>query len=235
MAENEETEIKKRYERRESAGISGRYSPFNPAYRFFSHDAEEGLLSVLSRHGITDLSDSRILDVGCGRGDWLRKMVSYGARPDNLHGVELMEKFVEQGRPLMPPGVTLQAGSAERLDYPDGHFDIVMQFMMFTSILDSGLKERIAAEMLRVTRPGGAIIWYDFRYDNPRNPDVKGIGKAEVRELFKGCDADFVSVILAPPLIRAFIRIPAVCRILRAVPFLRSHLIAFIKKQQTVA
>jgi len=34
------------------------------------------------------LEQMMILDVGCGKGNWLRFLLSLGARPENLHGIE---------------------------------------------------------------------------------------------------------------------------------------------------
>ena len=52
-----------------------------------------------------------------------------------------------------------------------------MQSTCFTSILDQEMKKSIAREVLRVLKDEGIILWYDFRYNNPKNPDVKGIEK----------------------------------------------------------
>jgi hypothetical protein len=57
--------------------------------------------------------------------------------------------------------------------------------------------------MLRVLKDGGLILWYDFCYDNPRNPDVRGIGKREIIKLFPNCRFDFHRVTLLPFLSRA--------------------------------
>jgi hypothetical protein len=32
-----------------------------------------------------------------------------------------------------------------------------------------------------LTKPGGQVLWYDFVYDNPRNPDVRGVPLARIR------------------------------------------------------
>jgi hypothetical protein len=50
-----------------------------------------------------------------------------------------------------------------------------MQFTVFTSILDKDMKRNIAAEMLRVLKPKGVIIWYDYFVNNPKNSDVRGV------------------------------------------------------------
>ncbi len=53
------------------------------------------------------------------------------------------------------------------------------------------MKRKIASEMLRVLKEDGSIIWYDFFVRDPRNKDVSGIGKNEIRQLFPGCQIEF--------------------------------------------
>ena len=51
-------------------------------------------------------------------------------------------------------------------------FDIVMQYTVFTSVLDYEVKKRIAREMVRVSKKNGSIIWYDMRITNPSNLNI---------------------------------------------------------------
>ena len=90
-----------------------------------------------------------------------------------------------------------------RLPFSDGSFDFVSQFVLFTSILDQEMKRQMAREIYRVLVPRGRFLWYDFAYNNPRNPDVRGIRLAEVRELFPGFSIASRRITLAPPLGRA--------------------------------
>lgn len=66
------------------------------------------------------------------------------------------EGLRRQGRFLL---IDFRCGNAENLPYEDESFDIVMQFTVFTSILDSEMKQNIAREMLRVIKPDGIILW----------------------------------------------------------------------------
>ena len=81
---------------------------------------------------------------------------------------------------------SIRSGNAARLALPNDFFDVVLQSTVFTSILDRSLQHAIAVEMLRVLKPDGFILWYDFRWNNPRNPDVRGIQAQEISELFSG-------------------------------------------------
>jgi ubiquinone/menaquinone biosynthesis C-methylase UbiE len=122
-------------------------------------------------------------------------------------------------------------GSASQLPWPDQSFDLVSQFTVFTSILDPALKQAIAAEMLRVLKPGGAVLWFDFRVNNPANPHVRGIPAREIRSLFAGCHVELASALLAPPLGR---RIAGwswpLAELLHSFPFLRTHYAGLIRK-----
>ncbi len=168
-----------------------------------------------------------VLDVGCGDGTWLMVFRQLGAR--KLAGIELNDERCSRARRNVPEA-ELVCGSAHHLPWPDASFDIVSQFVMFTSILDWNLKQRIATEMLRVLKPSGVILWYDFRVNNPRNRQVRGIGKTEIDSLFPSCDIRLHSLILAPPLASIVVpRSPRLASVLERVPFLRTHYLGLIK------
>ena len=67
------------------------------------------------------------------------------------------------------------------------------------------MKQAIAREMLRVLKPQGSILWYDFFMDNPRNSNVRGIGRRELASLFPDCRIWLRRVTLAPPLARRIV------------------------------
>ena len=103
---------------------------------------------------------------------------------------------------------------------------------MFTSILEAEMKQQAAKEMGRVLKAGGAILWYDFLFDNPRNPDVKGIRAREIRELFPGFEITLRKITLAPPIARKIPlgSLPTLYPLLGALPFLRTHYLGLFVK-----
>lgn len=107
----------------------------------------------------------------------------WGTRPENMAGVDLLPDRIAEARRLCPEAVNLRCGSATKLEFPDATFDLVLQSTVLTSILDSGMKQSIASEMLRVLKPDGIILWYDYHVNNPWNPDVRGVKKREIHEL----------------------------------------------------
>jgi hypothetical protein len=73
------------------------------------------------------------------------------------------------------------------------------------------------------------MIWYDFKYNNPNNLDVKGVGKTEIKKFFpKAKKIIFHNVTLAPPIGR---RVGKMYNLINFLfPFLRTHVIAEIYK-----
>jgi SAM-dependent methyltransferase len=157
---------------------------------------------LLTRHGLMPLAGKRILEVGCGSGKWLRDVLSWGAEPAQLCGVELREGTAARARRLCPPGVTIECGNAAELRYPSHSFDIVLQAGLFSALLEQETKTAVAAEMLRVVRPNGLILWYDALVTSPGNPYVRPISRNEISRLFPGCSIELQRIGLAGPVAR---------------------------------
>jgi ubiquinone/menaquinone biosynthesis C-methylase UbiE len=227
----EETRIDEVYRRRSA---SQRYSWFDKGHVFTLQQLERRLLSAIRRFGVAPLHSTKILEVGCGNGYWLREFVKWGASPENVTGVELLRSRVTLARKLCPKGVKVQHENAAQISFADASFDLVFQATVFTSILDSRLKTRVAAEMLRVLRQDGLILWYDFHVNNPRNPDVRGVKKREIANLFPGCRIKLGKITLAPPVVRLLAPHSwTLCELLEAVPWLCTHYLGVIRKPPT--
>src|SRR6266436_5054151 len=202
--EQELARIQEEYKRRAVCqALTERYSLFNEATLLQAQDLERNLLTLLKKHGFTHLADKKILDVGCGSGSHLQRFTIYGAKPANLSGIDLMTDRIEQAQHLNPT-IDWRVGSAHQLPYPDASFDLVVLFVVFSSILNKSLRQDIADEIWRVRKLGGLIFCYDFAFSNPRNPAVEGISRQQIQQLFKrpGAQFDFRRVILAPPISR---------------------------------
>ena len=103
---------------------------------------------------------------------------------------------------------------------------------IFSSILDRGMADNVASEIVRVMRPGGALLWYDVRYDSVSNASVKGVGHARIRNLFPALHGSLRSVTLLPPLARRLGPATGVLYpTLASLPPLRSHLVGLLRKK----
>ena len=203
---------------------TAKYSWFSSGQQLMLHGAARALLDALRRAGVSRLDEMRVLEIGCGSGHWLRELVQWGVRPDRLVGIDLIAERLGDARARCAPGVRLATASAAALPFADGAFDIVLQSTVLTSVLDATVRERIAAEMMRVLRPDGFVLWYDFLVDNPRNRDVRGVDRRELSRLYPGWTLDLRRVTLAPPLARYLApRMWTLAAALTALPFLCTH------------
>ncbi len=219
---DERARIAAYYQQRHEAGLSRRYSLFQPGSLFRVQGFERDVLAALTRHGYDELSRYRVLDVGCGDGAFLRRLVSWGAEPSKLAGVDLLEDRVANAR-RTDPCLDVRQADASSLPFEDASFDLVFQLTVFSSILDPAMRRAVAVEMVRVLRPGGAVVSYDFRVARDRQ-NTRPLRVAELRELFPDCTVDARRVTLVPPLARVVARWSwLLCELLEAVPLLRTH------------
>jgi len=151
--------IHREYCRRDALGLSKIYCYANPAYLFHIQEREWEILRLLRDENI-NLAKCRILEVGCGTGHILQRFLEFGAR--EATGIDLMENRIQTGK-MKYPLLHLMRGNAGRLPYKESSFDLVMQFMCLSSVLDPLMRQQIADEMWRVLRPGGTILSYDLR------------------------------------------------------------------------
>jgi ubiquinone/menaquinone biosynthesis C-methylase UbiE len=225
----EKARIRGAYARRQG---DARYSWFSHGQLFLAHERERHMLATLQRNGVSSLEGTRILEIGCGTGYWLREFIKWGARPENIRGVDLLPDRIREARKLCPAAVRCESGDAAELALPDEAFDIVLQSTVFTSILDPAMRRRVAAEMLRVVKRHGLILWYDFHVDNPWNLDVRGVTKGQIRQLFPDCRIDLRRITLAPPLLRVLApRSWLACYVLGRLPWLCTHYVGAIRKR----
>ena len=98
--------------------------------------------------------EMRVLDVACGSGNQSIPAAWTGAE---ITGIDIAPNLIEQARKLAENEnlkIRFDEGDAENLPYADAEFDVVMT--MFGAMF-APRPERVAAEMIRVCRPGGVI------------------------------------------------------------------------------
>jgi len=230
--EREIERIRAAYARRKREVPADLYSLDNPGNLGNLRSRERQLLAMLREAQLLPGEGRALLEIGCGEGRELARFLNWGARPGDLHGVDLLESAIDVARRLVPAGEWI-CTSAHQLPFPDHSFHLVMQFTVFTSILDEEMKHRVAAEMARVMHPDGAIIWYDFRYSNPFNSDVRGIDQSEISNLFPGMEVRLRPVTLAPPLARRLGHLSCrLCGFLEMFSPLCSHYLGLIRAKK---
>jgi SAM-dependent methyltransferase len=195
----------------------------HPGNRAMVEERTHVLAALLERSGRLPLGTRRVLDLGCGDGDVLAGLVRWGAHPTRLIGVDVRADAVARARDRWPE-LRFEVADATVLPHRDASFDLVVCFTLFTSILDDRVARQAASEVRRVLRPGGGLVWYDFRVGNPWNPHVRGISRRRLRELFPGWPGTLRLVTLLPALARRLHSLtPALYPMLAAASPLRTH------------
>lgn len=205
--DNEESRIRAVYAKRDATGKPTLYGWQRHDVQYMAYRQRATWALAFMQANLLDLADLEVLDVGCGSGDWLRMLIGWGAAPRRLHGVDLLEDRIAKARVLSPPELDLRVGSGCQLLYPDGAVDLCVASTVFSSILDVGTRLALAREMIRVVRPDGWLMLFDYAISDPRNPDTIGINQKEIDKLFAPLKLrSTFKLILAPPILR---RLPA--------------------------
>lgn len=226
----ERQRIQAEYQRRANEIDSDLYSPWQPAEIFWRTGRKAIAAGMLHEARGFPRTGYACLEVGCGTGGWLADLISWGVREPDLHGIDIDTHRISRAKEILPIA-DLKVGDGANLPWYDGTFSLVIASTLFTSVLDHKVRCLIAAEIMRVLAPGGALLWYDFAFNNPKNPHVRGISRSEVRKLFPQLLGKIRSVTLAPPLARLIVRRSwTIATVLEAIPFLRTHLLAVLIK-----
>jgi SAM-dependent methyltransferase len=225
--------IRVEYARRaQDSRLRGWYSLFRPAVLFTVQTRERAAHRLLRKAGLEPLDRFDVLELGCGEGGVLLDLLRWGVDPARLHGCDLLPERLARARRLMPARTLLAVADGGALPYASACFDLVLQFTVFTSVLDMELRQRMAQEMWRVLRPGGAVLWYDFRFQG-RNPAVQAIPPHEVRDLFPQGKFIAQRVTLAPPITRRLAGWTWLgCELLSCIPWLRTHDLMLFRKEE---
>jgi SAM-dependent methyltransferase len=209
-----------------------RYRADRPGVRHMLREREAALQRLFKAQGWHTLADKRVVEVGCGSGGNLQRLLEMGFTASNLSGIELLPERHAAARASLPPVVELFEGDASAIERPEASADAVLVATVFSSLLDPAFQQRLAATLWRWVKPGGGVIWYDFTVNNPRNPDVRGVPLSRIQALFPQAHLTHERVTLAPPLARAACRLhPSLYPVFNAVPLLRTHVLAWVGKR----
>lgn len=179
----------------------------------------------LLKNFVSDVSDLKILEVGAGSGANVPLLEELGFKRSNISLNELLDERVQVLKQNYPDNI-VHEGNAIELEFPE-RYDIVLQSTVFTSILNQADRQQLANKMWDLLKPGGLILWYDFIYNNPSNPDVRKVSPDEFRQLFPlAQNVDIRKITLAPPIGR---RVGKMYKLFN-IPVLRSHILAVAKK-----
>jgi len=136
-----------------AAGSGTRWGPLwgnRPADWALSEDQQLPTYEAALEH-VSLEPRSRVLDVGCGAGSFLRLVAERGGAP---HGIDASESLIAFTRDRLPDA-DLRAGEMENLPWEDDTFDLVTGFNSFFFANDMVAALREAG---RVTKPGAPVV-----------------------------------------------------------------------------
>lgn len=122
-------------------------------YAHFATYMEAGSLEFFARLPLT--KGMTLLDVGCGAGQLTLPAARRGIK---VTGIDVAQNLVDRAQARAQKeglDIDIRQGDAEALPFADASFDAVLSFI---GSMFAPRPERVAAEMLRVCRPGGKII-----------------------------------------------------------------------------
>lgn len=122
-------------------------------YGHFATYLEPGALEFLARLAVAP--GTRMLDVACGAGQIAIPAARAGVQ---VTGIDIASNLVVQARErARREGVDVRfdEGDAEQLPYDDASFDLVVSLI---GAMFAPRPDHVAAELLRVCRPGGRIV-----------------------------------------------------------------------------
>lgn len=195
------------------------YDRFSSTYHYY-HNA--GWRNDLRGHTIAthvasaypDLDVQRVLDLGCAVGATTTALAE--DFPDaEIHAIDVgapMLRYAHGRAEALGYGIHFSQQNAERTNFPDGHFDLVVSAVMLHETSRAAVL-RIIKECRRLLRPGGVMVhlevparstdlglWEqvraDFESHYNNEPFMKGVSQLDFRKVCSqaGFGADDVMV-----------------------------------------
>ena len=122
---------------------------------FFSLDLPDDNFQLLElKKFFGDTIDKSILDLGCGKGRFLKHFVKHCS---SATGIDISDKLIDHARKNVPDA-DFVVGSATKLPFDNESFDLVYSIETFEHIPDI---ESAISEIHRVLKPGGKVVIID--------------------------------------------------------------------------
>ena len=199
----------------------GRYAALDRYTLGVVEEREQYYTRLLAKSALS-MGDCRFLEIGAGHGFNVHYFLEKGVKEENCTLIEPDSDRFESLKKTLPKAVIEEARFGD--SRVEGGFDVILISLVLSSILDHEIQEQVLSRALTMLEPQGHLIIYEFRYDNPKNKNVKGVSPNLIKRVLKGGHKfQQWSVSLAPPIGRRVGK--AYKPINYLFPFLRTHFI----------
>jgi hypothetical protein len=123
LAERRRIQIE--YERREREVNFDAYAAWQPTEHLMIEGRTRLAINMLNEARVLPTTTSQCLEIGFGSQGWLSKLINWGVRESNLHGIELDPKRADEARELLPLA-DLRVGDAVELPWSHDSFNLVI-------------------------------------------------------------------------------------------------------------
>lgn len=122
--------------------------------RPFENELWQALTNDVEKKLSFSMQGNNVLDVGCGNGLLLSKLLSNCTA---CSGVDYSKAMIEEAKKLLPQGDFYQA-EANNLPFQTHQFDRVLSYSIFHYFPSYDYALSVIKEMMRVCKPGGVIL-----------------------------------------------------------------------------
>ena len=148
-------------------------------------------------------NDAKIIDIGCGSSSKLINLVSYGFNQNNLFGIDINKNDIEFAKKNYPL-LNISCQDATNLNFKNDYFDLTYESTMFVQITNPEISQKIANEMIRITKKNGFIIIFDWRFQKFNNQNFLACNQKRIKKMFAvNKSTEFIAIesgMLIPPL-----------------------------------
>lgn len=174
------------------------YAPNHPIGKYSREVLFSGLHKFLVEYSfhLKNLSEIKLLDVGCGSGGMIEYFVSKGFLPANCYGVDLSASRISAAQQLLP-NVNFICGDALNQQFTSFQFDFITSFDLYSHITR---EDQIIEGLKNVNKSlakNGVFLWYDIyskdHFNAPQNVDSWGFNKQQMIQLAQNAGFEVIS------------------------------------------
>lgn len=137
-------------------------------FRWLDGADESPLIQQVKRHMLDVClvrAGDHVLDVGCGLGHEARRLAQHVGPQGRVVGIDANPAMITEARrraAVLDLPISFDVGDAHQVGLPDGSFDLCRAERVLRYV---DRPEAVLAQMVRLARPGGSVLVFDFDSD----------------------------------------------------------------------